>query len=103
MAVHHANNRLKHVQMFKTIELQKPGVGKSNLSEHLLGGTSRRSPRAVRLGLRGGFLKLRKEMGTYGNLRPCFFAPDSTSPRSRPTCVEAPTLSLYESLLGPFI
>lgn len=29
-----------------------------------------------------GHLKLRKEMGTYGNLRPCFFASDSLADSS---------------------
>src|SRR5437763_3543468 len=36
-----------------------------------------------------GILKLRKEMGTYGNLRPCFFASDSlvdSSPLKAEVC-----------------
>lgn len=36
-----------------------------------------------------GLLKLRKEMGTYGNLRPCFFASDSlvdSSPLKAEVC-----------------
>ncbi|KAK0646183.1 hypothetical protein B0T16DRAFT_510206 [Cercophora newfieldiana] len=83
-----------------------PAAGKFNLQEHLLGGASinvRGSPltdEAIEaakkdgIGLLGaiggpewgpsspvrpeqGLLKLRKELGTYGNLRPCSFASES--------------------------
>lgn len=40
-----------------------------------IGGPEWATSRAVRP--EQGILKLRKEMGTYGNLRPCFFASES--------------------------
>ncbi|KAM0562090.1 hypothetical protein ACHAPJ_002534 [Fusarium lateritium] len=93
------------IRVLKTLEENKPSVGKFNLKDHLMGGCSidangtpltdetlaaAKGADAVLLGSIGGpewgtgavrpeqgLLKLRKEMGTYGNLRPCFFASDS--------------------------
>ncbi|KHN99652.1 Isocitrate/isopropylmalate dehydrogenase [Metarhizium album ARSEF 1941] len=93
------------IKILKTIEQHRPSVGKFMLKEHLLGGCSidaagtpltdealraAKSADAVLLGAIGGpkwgtgsvrpeqgLLKLRKEMGTYGNLRPCFFASEA--------------------------
>ncbi|KAI6783937.1 uncharacterized protein J7T54_001813 [Emericellopsis cladophorae] len=93
------------IKILKTIEANKPSAGKFNLKEHLMGGCSidahgtpltdetlqaAQAADAVLLGAIGGpkwgtgavrpeqgLLKIRKEMGTYGNLRPCFFASDS--------------------------
>ncbi|KAL6870068.1 3-isopropylmalate dehydrogenase [Amphichorda felina] len=92
-------------EVLKAIEASRPNAGKFNLKEHLMGGcsidatgspltdetlTAAQSADAVLLGAIGGpkwgtgavrpeqgLLKLRKEMGTYGNLRPCFFASDA--------------------------
>ncbi|KAL7809893.1 Isocitrate/isopropylmalate dehydrogenase [Trichoderma aethiopicum] len=91
------------IKVLKTIEQLTPN--KFNLQDQLLGGCSidktgspltdealaaAKSADAVLLGAIGGpewgtgavrpeqgLLKLRKEMGTYGNLRPCFFASDA--------------------------
>ncbi|KAK2590113.1 3-isopropylmalate dehydrogenase [Conoideocrella luteorostrata] len=103
------------VQVLKAIEQHNPSIGKFNLKEYLLRDCSidaTRSPLtdealdaaksadAVLLGAIGsskwdtgtvrpeqGLLKLRKEMGTYGNLRACFFAlealVDSSTPQGR--------------------
>ncbi|ORY69752.1 Isopropylmalate dehydrogenase-like domain-containing protein [Pseudomassariella vexata] len=93
------------IKVLKTIESHSPSAGKFNLQEHLLGGCSidangspltdealkaAQNADAVLLGAIGGpewgtgsvrpeqgLLKLRKEMGTYGNLRPCSFASDA--------------------------
>ncbi|KAI1653184.1 beta-isopropylmalate dehydrogenase [Daldinia decipiens] len=93
------------VKVIKAVESTRPSVGKFNLQEHLLGGCSinahgtpltdealaaAKSADAVLLGAIGGpewgtgavrpeqgILKLRKEMETYGNLRPCFFPSES--------------------------
>ncbi|CEJ81982.1 Putative 3-isopropylmalate dehydrogenase [[Torrubiella] hemipterigena] len=93
------------IKILKTIEQHKPSAGKFNLQDQLLGGCSidatgspltdealaaANAADAVLLGAIGGpkwgtgavrpeqgLLKLRKEMGTYGNLRPCFFASDA--------------------------
>lgn len=93
------------VKVLKTVEKHSPSAGKFNLQEHLMGGCSidkhgnpltdealsaAKSADAVLLGAIGGpkwgtgavrpeqgLLRLRKEMGTYGNLRPCFFASDA--------------------------
>ncbi|RDW71342.1 3-isopropylmalate dehydrogenase-3 [Coleophoma cylindrospora] len=93
------------VKVLKVLESGRPSVGKFNFQDHLLGGASidatgepltaqaldaAKSADAVLLGAIGGpkwgtgsvrpeqgILKLRKEMGTYGNLRPCNFASDS--------------------------
>ncbi|KAK1751836.1 Isopropylmalate dehydrogenase-like domain-containing protein [Echria macrotheca] len=94
------------VKVLKAIETHSPSAGKFNLQEHLLGGASinahnnpltdealdaAKKADAVLLGAIGGpewgpsspirpeqgILKLRKEMGTYGNLRPCSFASES--------------------------
>jgi len=93
------------IKVLRTIESNKPSAGKFNLKEHLMGGCSidahgtpltdetlqaAQAADAVLLGAIGGpkwgtgavrpeqgLLKIRKEMGTYGNLRPCFFASDS--------------------------
>ncbi|XXH04987.1 RNA polymerase II mediator complex subunit [Hypoxylon texense] len=93
------------VKVIKAIESNSPSSGKFNLQEHLLGGCSinahgtpltdealsaAKAADAVLLGAIGGpewgtgavrpeqgILKLRKEMQTYGNLRPCFFPSDS--------------------------
>ncbi|ESZ98060.1 3-isopropylmalate dehydrogenase Leu2A [Sclerotinia borealis F-4128] len=90
------------VKVLKTIESERPSVGKFNFQEHLLGGCSidahgeplttaaleaAQNADAVLLGAIGGpkwgtgkirpeqgILALRKQMGTYGNLRPCNFA-----------------------------
>ncbi|KAF4121131.1 3-isopropylmalate dehydrogenase [Geosmithia morbida] len=92
-------------EVLKAIEASRPSIGKFVLEEKLLGGCSidatgvplsdetlsaAKSADAVLLGAIGGpewgtgsvrpeqgLLALRKEMGTYGNLRPCFFASDS--------------------------
>ncbi|KAI0024598.1 putative 3-isopropylmalate protein [Xylariomycetidae sp. FL0641] len=89
------------IKVLKAVESSSPAAGKFNLQEHKLGGCSidaHGSPLtdsaldaakvadAVLLGAIGGpewgtgavrpeqgLLRLRKEMGTYGNLRPCFF------------------------------
>jgi 3-isopropylmalate dehydrogenase len=94
------------VKVLRAIETHNPSVGKFNLQEHLLGGASikvhndpltaealaaAKSADAILLGAIGGpewgpsspvrpeegILRLRKELGTYGNLRPCNFASDS--------------------------
>ncbi|GAB7361817.1 hypothetical protein MBLNU230_g1859t1 [Neophaeotheca triangularis] len=92
------------LKVLRTIEKNSSDV-KFNFQEHLLGGCSidstgspltdealsaAKAADAVLLGAIGGpkwgtgtirpeqgLLKLRKEMGTFGNLRPCFFASDS--------------------------
>ncbi|KAG5955242.1 3-isopropylmalate dehydratase [Claviceps cyperi] len=105
------------VKVLRAIEQHRPSVGKFNLVEKLLGGCSidatgspltdealdaAKSADAVLLGAIGGpkwgtgavrpeqgLLKLRKEMGTYGNLRPCFFASDAlvdSSPLKAEVC-----------------
>ncbi|KAL2753363.1 hypothetical protein ACRALDRAFT_2043797 [Sodiomyces alcalophilus JCM 7366] len=93
------------IKVLKTIEAHSPSAGKFNLQEHLLGGASidatgspltdealnaAKSASAILLGAIGGpewgtgavrpeqgLLKLRKELGAYGNLRPCNFASDA--------------------------
>ncbi|KAK0673951.1 Isopropylmalate dehydrogenase-like domain-containing protein [Cercophora samala] len=94
------------VKVLKAIETHVPSAGKFNLQEHLLGGASitahnsaltdealaaAKAADAILLGAIGGpewgpsspvrpeegILKLRKELGTYGNLRPCNFASES--------------------------
>ncbi|CAJ2510198.1 Uu.00g060980.m01.CDS01 [Anthostomella pinea] len=93
------------IKVLKAIESHSPAAGKFNLQEHLLGGCSinahgtpltdkalaaANAAHAVLLGAIGGpewgtgavrpeqgLLRLRKEMQTYGNLRPCFFPADS--------------------------
>ncbi|KAL6866949.1 Isopropylmalate dehydrogenase-like domain-containing protein [Trichoderma novae-zelandiae] len=105
------------VKVLKAIEQHSPSAGKFNLKDHLLGGCSidatgtpltdealaaANSADAVLLGAIGGpkwgtgsvrpeqgLLRLRKEMGTYGNLRPCFFASDAlvdSSPLKAEVC-----------------
>ncbi|RFU24852.1 hypothetical protein B7463_g11487, partial [Scytalidium lignicola] len=92
-------------EILRVVEATRPNAGKFNFQEHLLGGASidatgepltkvaleaAKSADAVLLGAIGGpkwgtgtvrpeqgILALRKEMGTYGNLRPCNFASDS--------------------------
>ncbi|KXX79459.1 3-isopropylmalate dehydrogenase [Madurella mycetomatis] len=93
-------------EVLKAIEANSPPAGKFNLQDHLLGGASIKvhndpltdealaavkTADALLLGAIGGpewgpsspvrpeqgILKLRKELGTYGNLRPCSFASDS--------------------------
>ncbi|KAK7940908.1 uncharacterized protein PG986_013295 [Apiospora aurea] len=91
--------------VLKALESHSPSAGKFNLQDHLLGGcsidatgspltdealTAAKNADAVLLGAIGGpkwgtgavrpeqgLLRLRKEMGTYGNLRPCSFASDA--------------------------
>ncbi|KAG9773270.1 3-isopropylmalate dehydrogenase, partial [Aureobasidium melanogenum] len=98
-----------HKQVLKVVEKSAKDV-KFNLQEHLLGGCSidahgtpltdaalsaAQSAHAVLLGAIGGpkygvgpirpeqgLLKLRKEMNTFGNLRPCFFASPTLASRS---------------------
>ncbi|KAK3322318.1 Isopropylmalate dehydrogenase-like domain-containing protein [Apodospora peruviana] len=99
------------IKVLKSIESHSPFAGKFNLQEHLLGGASinvhndaltedalaaAKSADAILLGAIGGpewgpsspvrpeqgILKLRKELGTYGNLRPCSFASESLVDRS---------------------
>ncbi|KKY35943.1 putative 3-isopropylmalate dehydrogenase [Diaporthe ampelina] len=99
------------VKVLKTVESLSPSAGKFNLQEHLFGGASinahgkplteetlnaAKSANAVLLGAIGGpewghsspvrpeqgILALRKELGTYGNLRPCSFASESLVDRS---------------------
>ncbi|EPE35116.1 Isocitrate/Isopropylmalate dehydrogenase-like protein [Glarea lozoyensis ATCC 20868] len=93
------------VKILKVLQKGRPSVGTFNFQEHLLGGCSidthgvpltdealeaAKSADAVLLGAIGGpewgtgavrpeqgILALRKQMGTYGNLRPCNFASDS--------------------------
>ncbi|KAK8114296.1 hypothetical protein PG999_006365 [Apiospora kogelbergensis] len=93
------------VKVLQTLESHSPSAGKFNLQDHLLGGcsidatgspltdealTAAKNADAVLLGAIGGpkwgtgavrpeqgLLRLRKEMGTYGNLRPCSFASES--------------------------
>ncbi|PVH86795.1 3-isopropylmalate dehydrogenase [Cadophora sp. DSE1049] len=93
------------VKVLKVIEAERPSAGKFNFQEHLLGGCSidatgeplttqaleaAKAADAVLLGAIGGpkwgtgkvrpeqgILALRKQMGTYGNLRPCNFASES--------------------------
>ncbi|KAL2015587.1 hypothetical protein VTK56DRAFT_5199 [Thermocarpiscus australiensis] len=106
------------IKVLKAIEQHSPSVEKFNLQEHLLGGASiqahnnpltdealaaAKSADAVLLGAIGGpewgtsapvrpeqgLLRLRKELGTYGNLRPCSFASDSlvdSSPLKAEVC-----------------
>ncbi|KAK4242606.1 putative 3-isopropylmalate protein [Achaetomium macrosporum] len=106
------------IKVLKAIETHSPSAGKFNLQEHLMGGASikahnnpltgealaaAKSADAVLLGAIGGpewgpsspvrpeqgILKLRKELGTYGNLRPCSFASDSlvdSSPLKAEVC-----------------
>ncbi|PTB66324.1 3-isopropylmalate dehydrogenase [Trichoderma citrinoviride] len=105
------------VKVLKAIEQHSPSAGKFNLKDHLLGGCSidatgtpltdealaaANAADAVLLGAIGGpkwgtgavrpeqgLLRLRKEMGTYGNLRPCFFASDAlvdSSPLKADVC-----------------
>ncbi|KAK7717525.1 3-isopropylmalate dehydrogenase [Diaporthe eres] len=98
-------------EVLKTIESLSPSAGKFNLQEHLFGGASinahgkplteetlnaAKNANAVLLGAIGGpewgpsspvrpeqgILALRKELGTYGNLRPCSFASESLVDRS---------------------
>ncbi|KAF4305067.1 putative 3-isopropylmalate dehydrogenase leu2a protein [Botryosphaeria dothidea] len=92
------------IKVLEVIQKEKPDV-KFNFQHHLLGGcsidatgeplteealTAAKNADAVILGAIGGpkwgtgkvrpeqgILKLRKEMGTFGNLRPCFFASES--------------------------
>ncbi|KAL1650699.1 3-isopropylmalate dehydrogenase [Diplodia intermedia] len=92
------------IKVLEAIQKEKPDV-KFNFQHHLLGGASidatgepltdealaaAKNADAVLLGAIGGpkwgtgkvrpeqgILKLRKEMGTFGNLRPCFFASES--------------------------
>ncbi|KAI1360708.1 3-isopropylmalate dehydrogenase [Xylaria arbuscula] len=103
------------IKVLKTVE--ELTSNKFNLNDQLLGGCSidstgspltdealaaAKSSDAVLLGSIGGpkwgtgavrpeqgLLKLRKEMGTYGNLRPCFFASDAlvdSSPLKASVC-----------------
>ncbi|KAG6365187.1 hypothetical protein INS49_006795 [Diaporthe citri] len=94
------------VKVLRTVESLSPSAGKFNLQGHLFGGASinahgkplteetldaAKNANAVLLGAIGGpewgpsspvrpeqgILALRKELGTYGNLRPCSFASDS--------------------------
>ncbi|KFY93778.1 hypothetical protein V500_03535 [Pseudogymnoascus sp. VKM F-4518 (FW-2643)] len=93
------------IKILKVVEAVRPSVGHFNFQEHLLGGCSidahgtaltaealsaAKAADAVLLGAIGGpkwgtgavrpeqgILELRKEMQTYGNLRPCNFASDS--------------------------
>ncbi|RDA94379.1 hypothetical protein CP533_3814 [Ophiocordyceps camponoti-saundersi (nom. inval.)] len=93
------------IKVLKTLERLRPAVGKFVFHEHLLGGASidahgtaltdealsaAKTADGVLLGAIGGpkwgtgsvrpeqgILRLRKELGTYGNLRPCFFASPS--------------------------
>ncbi|KAH8738060.1 Isopropylmalate dehydrogenase-like domain-containing protein [Ilyonectria robusta] len=105
------------IRVLRTIEENKPSAGKFILQELLMGGCSidahgtpltdetlaaAKAADAVLLGSIGGpkwgtgavrpeqgLLRLRKEMGTYGNLRPCFFASDSlvdSSPLKAEVC-----------------
>ncbi|KAK4198182.1 Isopropylmalate dehydrogenase-like domain-containing protein [Triangularia verruculosa] len=106
------------VKVLKAIETHVPTAGKFNLQEHLLGGASiaahnsaltdealaaAKAADAILLGAIGGpewgpssplrpeegILKLRKELGTYGNLRPCNFASESlvdSSPLKAEVC-----------------
>ncbi|KAF2085459.1 beta-isopropylmalate dehydrogenase A [Saccharata proteae CBS 121410] len=92
------------IKVLKVIQKERPEV-QFNFQDHLLGGasidatgspltdealTAAKNADAVILGAIGGpkwgtgkvrpeqgILKLRKEMGTFGNLRPCFFASES--------------------------
>ncbi|EOD47251.1 putative 3-isopropylmalate dehydrogenase leu2a protein [Neofusicoccum parvum] len=92
------------IKVLEVIQAEKPDV-QFNFQHHLLGGcsidahgepltdealTAAKNADAVILGAIGGpkwgtgkvrpeqgILKLRKEMGTFGNLRPCFFASES--------------------------
>ncbi|KAF3769843.1 beta-isopropylmalate dehydrogenase [Cryphonectria parasitica EP155] len=106
------------VKVIKVVESLSPSAGKFNLQEHLFGGASidahgtpltdetlaaAKSADAVLLGSIGGpewgpssplrpeagILKLRKELETYGNLRPCSFASESlvdSSPLKAEVC-----------------
>jgi len=92
------------IKILKVIEKKRPSIIKFEFEEHLLGGasidatgspltdealTAAKNADAVILGAIGGpkwgtgevrpeqgLLKLRKEMGTFGNLRPCNFVSD---------------------------
>ncbi|KAL2164532.1 hypothetical protein VTH06DRAFT_3748 [Thermothelomyces fergusii] len=106
------------IKVIKAIETHSPSAGKFNLQHHLLGGASiqahntpltaealaaAKAADAVLLGAIGGpewgpsspvrpeqgILQLRKELGTYGNLRPCSFASESlveSSPLKAEVC-----------------
>ncbi|EJT72986.1 3-isopropylmalate dehydrogenase [Gaeumannomyces tritici R3-111a-1] len=94
------------IKILRTVEAQSKAGVKFNLQDHLLGGASinahgtpltdealsaAKAADAILLGAIGGpewgpsspvrpeqgLLKLRKELGTFGNLRPCSFASDS--------------------------
>lgn len=93
------------LKVLKVLESLRPSIGKFQFQEHLLGGCSidatgepltsqaleaAKSADAILLGAIGGpqwatskvrpeqgILTLRKEMGTYGNLRPCNFISES--------------------------
>nr|AAD10616.1 beta-isopropylmalate dehydrogenase [Neurospora crassa] len=109
---------LEAIKVLKAIETNSPSACKFNLQNHLLGGASidkhndpltdealnaAKAADAVLLGAIGGpewgtsstvrpeqgLLKLRKELGTYGNLRPCNFASESlvdSSPLKAEVC-----------------
>ncbi|RYP25038.1 hypothetical protein DL767_008507 [Monosporascus sp. MG133] len=72
-------------EVLKAIGANSPSAGKFNLQEHLLGGCSinahgtplTEEALAAAKAADAGLLRLRKEMGTYGNLRPCFFPSDA--------------------------
>ncbi|KAF4580962.1 3-isopropylmalate dehydrogenase [Ophiocordyceps camponoti-floridani] len=105
------------IKVLKTLEKHRPSVGRFDFQHHLLGGASidkhgtaltdsalsaAKSADAVLLGAIGGpewgtgavrpeqgILRLRKELGTYGNLRPCFFASEGlveSSPLKAEVC-----------------
>jgi len=117
------------IKILKVIEKARPGVS-FNIQEHLLGGCSidahgnpltdealnaAKNADAILLGAIGGpkwgtgsvrpeqgLLKLRKELQTYGNLRPCFFASPSLvsiSPLKESVC-EGTNFTVVRELTG---
>ncbi|KAF1986399.1 3-isopropylmalate dehydrogenase [Aulographum hederae CBS 113979] len=117
------------LKILETIQRERPDV-QFNFQKHLLGGASidaagtaltdealeaARKADAIFLGAVGGpkwgtgtvrpeqgILKLRKELQTFGNLRPCFFASDSLIPSSplKPEIVTGVDFMILRELTG---
>ncbi|KAK5664137.1 hypothetical protein OQA88_352 [Cercophora sp. LCS_1] len=119
------------IKVLQTLETFSPTAGKFNLQNHLLGGASiqahgipltdealeaAKNADAVLLGAIGGpewgpgspvrpeqgILKLRKEMGAYGNLRPCSFASEALVDFSplRPEVCRGTNFTVVRELTG---
>ncbi|PHH88138.1 hypothetical protein CDD83_7925 [Cordyceps sp. RAO-2017] len=118
------------IKILRTVERLRPEAGRFTIQEHLLGGCSidahgtaltdtalaaAQAASAVLLGAIGGpewgtgpvrpeqgILRLRKEMGTYGNLRPCFFASEALVEASplKPSVCRGTDLVVVRELTG---